>query len=685
MMLPKKEHIILKKHKGITTLWLAEEYLIEATGVSYDYLLKNRHITKAWDFKTINGIRYYNYNTIPNRKPTYYRSQLPNIDELLDVAENKATKVADYHDYFELALTNYLAFSKYYSNIDQEHKVKLCKSAAVVAYTLQYIHDTGYNTKKFQLFDEMAALISEYQLSYIPMNRRRIKEKILLAEAGTPINEIVKMPRIGNANASKYIDDSQIEKWIYELASNPKNFSDAYIIRKITELCNIQGRKIPSQETIRQKLVNRETRFLTSVIRHGTGTRAAADYEGTIPIASAPFAGDCWQVDATRINMIGHERTIHIDGKTIKTVSNLMVCAVIDIYSGCCLGYSFDYAENHAMIANALKMAVTTAGYLPYEIVMDRYPGHNKPEGIALRETLETMGVKITITHKPTSKGVIERWFNTMQQVEMQGSDYYYGEGIKSTHKFAHVSPEYLANIKKKAKQEGYSLHDTIVEYSGMIEVHNARLYSEYSKKYRFLNNSPKLLHDESDKPNVQFVNSCQINHLFGGKTDLKVPANGILELTFRHLKHYYLIEDYNIIANYPRVCVSYDPENMESVEVYRHVKDSTWLIHLCTAKQFTPINVYGPQAEFNKLQKIKQHQQKIEAKRLAKLQEKLNIETEENDIPNVFEYYNDESEMNMGMHTIKKAAGDFEDIEINGDSAKRSIYKQLFNNNNNT
>ena len=223
------------------------------------------------------------------------------------------------------------------------------------------------------------------------------------------------------------------------------------------------------------------------------------------------------------------------------------------------------------------------------------------------------------------------------------------------------------------------------MEYSGMIEVHNNRLYSEYSKKYRNLNKSPQTLHDESDKPNVQFVKDHQINHLFGAKTDIKVAANGMLEFTFRHIKHYYLIEDYDIIANYAKVCVSYDPENMDSVEVYRRVKDSTWLIRLCTAKQFTPINIYGPQAEFNKLQEMKSHQRKIDQIRKAKLQEKLSVEPDANEIPSVFEVYEDESEMHMGMHTMKKAAGGWEDITLNDDdeSAKQSVYRQLYNNNN--
>jgi len=188
------------------------------------------------------------------------------------------------------------------------------------------------------------------------------------------------------------------------------------------------------------------------------------------------------------------------------------------------------------------------------------------------------------------------------------------------------------------------------------------------------------MLHEESDKPNVQIVNSQQINHLFGAKRDVKVNANGLVCITMNHIKHYYLIEDYDVIESHSKVCVSYDPEDMETVEVYKRVKDSTWLIRLCTAKQFTPVQVYGPQAEFNRLQEMKQHQRNIEEKRKEKLEEKLEAIPEEE---NMFKYEAEE-ELMMGMHTMKKAAGGYEDIELGNNkitSAEQSIYKQLYNN----
>ncbi len=681
--MPEKKHIIIKKYRRIKQIWLAEEYVINALGVSYDYLMKKRHVYKSWDFITVEGNRYYEYFSIPNRKPTYYRSFLPLYEDIMDIAESRQP-VEDIYDYFEKALSDADTYINIYKDAPQEKRSSLCISASVIAQAVRYITETGYNTKKFDLFLDLAALVEQHNLSYIPYHPRRLKEKILLALAGTDLSEVIYLPRKGNSNAARFSDDLQLETWLYELQSNPRNFSDAYICRQIKRLCRLTDRPVPSDETIRLKLSQREAKFLTSVLRHGTGTREAAEYEGYIPVAEAPFAGDCWQIDATRVNMIAHEHIVtDASGNKIKSLQNIMVCVVRDVHSGTALGYSYDYAENAHMYINAIKMAVETSGYLPYELVTDKFPGHNTPRVIVFMETLQMMGVKLTVSHKATGKAQLERYFNTIQQIEMQGNDYYYGEGIRSKRKAAHVSPDYLASVKKKAKKEGFDLEQTITLYSAMLEAHNSRKYSEYSRKYRKLDKSPNDLHNESVKPNVIKLTDRQINHIFGIKTDVRMTANGLIKLEFRGVANYYLIDNYDIIEKYSQVCVSYNPDDMTKVQIYSRLKGTTWLQYLCTAEAWEKPMIYGPQAEFNKLASMKRRQCEIDKIREDKLSAKTSQLLESSgEEPVILESYDAEDEYLMGGHTYKKAANGFEDIELNPEEPNRNIYNQLFNKN---
>jgi hypothetical protein len=70
-----------------------------------------------------------------------------------------------------------------------------------------------------------------------------------------------------------------------------------------------------------------------------------------------------------RVNITSHTD----DGKD----KFLMVVAIRDVHSGDILGYSFDHSENRRVYENAMAMAVQKQVILPYEIVTDRFPGHN--------------------------------------------------------------------------------------------------------------------------------------------------------------------------------------------------------------------------------------------------------------------------------------------------------------------
>jgi len=311
----------------------------------------------------------------------------------------------------------------------------LASAAATLDAIVHWIKQEEINVKKNQFFESVALSVSSLDIRYLPTNWRRLKEKILEALSGVDVTQIIVPPRLGNNNASRNFEGI-IPSMVYAMRATGYNFTNAHIIRRVSLICELTERKAPSKSWFEQLLAKQETKVLTAVGRYGTNSRKAQTFKSYNPIAGAVFAGDAWQMDGTRINMVGWNE----DGKS----HFLYVVAVRDVMSGACIGVSFGEVEDRYMYINALKMAVQKAGYLPYNLVLDKFPGHNTEEWINVTEKLKNKGVQVQYTAKATGKAQVERWFGTLQTVFMMQSNYYYGEGIMSKRPYAHRSVEVL-------------------------------------------------------------------------------------------------------------------------------------------------------------------------------------------------------------------------------------------------
>ena len=96
-------------------------------------------------------------------------------------------------------------------------------------------------------------------------------------------------------------------------------------------------------------------------------------------------------MDGTRINFIPHKSA---DGKE----KSLMIIAVRDVHSGDIVGFHLDTKEDRYGYIHALNMAVRNTGHLPYELVHDRFPGHNTDEWTLITKRMKREGVIMTVT-----------------------------------------------------------------------------------------------------------------------------------------------------------------------------------------------------------------------------------------------------------------------------------------------
>ena len=555
----------------------------------------------AWRYAKIDGQFYYAYDNIPDKLPAMYKSNLPRPAELenmmQEARENKATSDVEtfIKKYAADKQPDYLHCYTGHTKIQQQNLATAC---AYVEAICAWIREQQYNIKSNDLFNQLSDIFQKEDIPYLPHNYRKLKERLLpVLNGDKAIAESVWLPRADNANAKKY-DDAEVESWILNLRDMGQNFTNAFIIRKINELCTLWEKPRPSDRWIGGIMQRPNVEFLTTQNRFGDKSSHGVRHRDSIPLAKAQFAGDCWEVDATRFNIIPHQASAEMVGEAkAKKPQYMFTIQVRDVYSGDIIGVEWDYRENRWAYISALAMAVKETGYLPYELRMDKFPGHNTPEFQNFVADLHARGVKVTFTSKTTGKARLERHFGTLQTVFMQHSEFYYGQGIRSRRRYAHRSEKYLAAISRKAKADGYDFAAATHEGDQIISKYRNTPLSEYSRKYATITKSPRQLHEESEKPNVKLVEARTYSYLFGLKKKLQIVNNGLLFTEIYKTEFIYRITDYNIISRYKEVLVCYDLEDLSFCHLYE-VSDSPMKKYLGVAEDNSRAQTFGPDAE---------------------------------------------------------------------------------------
>lgn len=603
--------------------WISEHYLLSACeGLDADYLRTKcryrfteslRRPNKktfppdtgaSWRWAKVGGQFYYDYNRIPEK----YRTQLPALQELqngVSVPKGKHTELVN------RALTQtYKAYLRSYPGISEAKAVQLARAAALIQEAVEHIQETGYDVRNMAFFIELCEDVRG--INYLPSSHRVMKSKILaVLNAGSTITDVIDLPRAGNSNAKKY-DDPEIMAWMIQMRNMPHNYTNAHIARKLRTLCELSAKPVPSASWFNNELAKPFTKFLTAPGRWGKNGKRGARYRGYIPVENAMFAGDCWQADGTRVNLIGHKGK---DGKQ----EFLYIIAVRDVYSGDLLGWHLDTKEDRWGWICAIKMAVACAGYTPWELVIDRFPGHNTNEWELAQKRLELTGTTVTITSAATGKARIERMFGTLQTVFMQDSDYYYGEGVQSRRDYAHRSEEYLTHMQRQANREGWDFDAAFKEANRIIEAYRSTPLSHYSRKYATVQQCPRELHEQCEKPHTAQVEPWDFVGMFGLEKRVKMRSEGIIKTEIQRVEYFYIVQQYETIAHYKEVALCYDMDDLGTVYLFEPTLDVNRK-YLGEAQEQQRAQMYGPNAD-RKVGKAKERLKEIQTRRKEDLE----------------------------------------------------------------
>lgn len=619
------------------TVWVSHRLVMDICSLSDTHLRKNRAVYKnsvqkcyhhhnilpdtgkGWRWAKMESGFFYDLARIPNRTPQNYRELFGDSAELVRNYEDnlKGKQSTELETAFKRHLKNVSpSYLEFYTDANEVQRPALAKACSVIDFILDYKDD--YPGTKNKIYRDLEPILKNLDLQYIPHHYLRLKEKIdeLFATESLSIPDIIKLPRTGNTN-SMVFDDSEVMSWALQLRSMPQNYSNDYIIRKIQDMCALTTKRMPSRRWFGQNIFELPgTKFLTSK-RYGS-SRKSHIHKSYIPGSNALYSGDCWEMDATRVNITSHmvEVVDEETGKKKKVDKFLMVVAIRDVHSGDIVGYSFDHSENRRVYTDAIAMAVKNTGYLPYELITDRFPGHNTTEVEELFARLEALGVRIELTHNANDKAGIERFFRTLQQITMPDSDFYYGEGIMSRSLSAFRAPEYLEQIKKESKKAGFDMYAAVEESTFIIEAFRNTKYSKYSRKHSKVNQSPRQIHEESEKPHIIQISEATISMLFGLKKEIQIRNNGqIATEIYGVLMHYFISPAYyDIIKNYhmESVVLSYDIEDLSVVFLWE--KHGILLKSLCEAEYFEPARTKGPNKAMQQIGVAKAREKAIES-----------------------------------------------------------------------
>ncbi len=647
--MPQHPHILIRNK----ALWLHHSYIVAECKVSEEYMKVSRSrykasvspsfhtrdmmpdTGKAWRWATINDQLYYAYDNIPDKAPAKYRSTLPSKAEL---TANVGAGLApapygnnDFETHFKAFLNNnYTSYLHCYGNCSKTQQTNLARAASLLQGAVEYINTNGINMKKSQFFEELARFVAKHEVKYFPENPRVIKRKLApfftqtasvsdSEHVGSPfalqgerqgiegntvsIATTIQLPRANNQNAKGDFNDEEVRTWVLQLREMGQNYTNSFIIRKIQDVCTLTTKPTPSDRWIGKIMEERNTQYLTAVQRFGEKGRLAKVISSYQPFQNALFAGDCWQIDGTRVNLVPHKHTFTSKDKdgntTTKTAPAFVdIITVRDVHSGDILGWHYTLNEDRWSVISAIQMACKETGYLPYEMIFDKFPGHNTPEGEEFIAMLRNMGTIVTLSSDPKVKAGLERWYSTLQTVFMQDSQYYYGQGIKSRRTYAHRSESYIKRMKQIAWKEGFDWEAACAAATAIVEAYKNTQYCKYSRKHSRVQQTPVELHQISDKPNVRTLDAEDINYLFGYRKNIAIDGKGLIVTEIQKQTYYFRCPDTEVFGKHGKVLMIYDLEDLSHVSLYS-ITDGPIKQYLGKAAEVIPAQRYGPDADW--------------------------------------------------------------------------------------
>lgn len=427
--------IIIRNYKDGETLWLSQRLVMQVCGVSDMYLkdrarrLFKKSIQKgykygdflpntgsAWRWGKVNGTFYYDYDCLPDRKPTHYRSTFGAKHELLQQYEalqsadknnkhnqQKAIIQSQVNTFIDNTDITYYMYGAIVG-FNQKQAEQMATGRAWCLWILKQLYNDNFKllgiNKKQDFYQVCTDMLAPLELEGFKINsaaylRNRVNEFPFEADIKEQLNFFIS-GKYGNDNAQivgKYplVDEStgQIydfdihQAMMFQLYMNPGGSSKEYI-RTLWERDYCEDvQEFDLQPVAYRTFCHHLTRFnksiLTAKARHGEDhyKKHVQTYVTTerLQYAHSLFAGD----GSGTINY----KYKKANGKW--STMKLYVILITDVASRHIAGWSVapkgDHKETPTMMKEAVKMAIEMGGnQTMFEFISDNHGAFTSKE-----------------------------------------------------------------------------------------------------------------------------------------------------------------------------------------------------------------------------------------------------------------------------------------------------------------
>lgn len=523
--------------------------------------------------------------------------------------------IAVYNDGYQSYLKEYV---EVYSGVGFDKNKQLAKSAAVVAEVLKMQDEEGLKSRLVYDALEEAILTNKIQISGMKKVNYQNYRRIVSEARNKGVTRLIKVAKLGNNNAAKFKQDNELIAWLYWLrVGNGRNLSNEAIKRIVRHNCLINEKTIPSDSWIGQQLSDGQFKSLTAA-RWDKGNRHGQRYNSILHSARCCNANSRWEMDGTRVNLLPWTE----NGKSLF----LYIIMVQDNHSGMIVGRHYttsESPENRWAYIAALKDAVNKTNVVPAELAIDRFPGHDSQEWQNLQAELEKLGTTARYYHRAEGKQHIERTIGTLQTVFLSQSDYYYGQGVKSSVQAAHVTTSHLKTATKQLKKQGLGFEQIMAEAERFINQYNTTKMTEYGRRTMArLPYSPAELYEMSEINNGFSVAFWQIANLFWSKKEISL-RNRSIQMEVMHEKCIYHITEYEALKRLEtekKAKVYYDELDLDTVHIMSVVNGE----FICTLTRQNIVVTRGVEANGSVIGKYRANQNQLNEKAAAEIDKKL-------------------------------------------------------------
>ncbi len=498
-------YIYIKNDKGQKTVWLAEQYIVDDLNIKANNIcvMRSRYKEtvkpsivdkvktgqrqllpdsgKAWRYGKINGQYFYCYDNIPDRAPKYLRSQLPEKQELLQLAEKQGAYDSQTirENLINLLKETFdeefdhkdIRFYMYEFGLSPEKSEFYAKRRAWLQVISNFDRDKIYRKKgirtETEFFQIASSLTGEVKINTGGTLRKELhyynntedkREYVISGKEGNQNARVVGVNKVVDKETGEVFDLDIHEALIYHSWLNPGHHgkllkNDVY--NTYSQDILQYGLFPLSKRTVCQYLNRYSKRSLASLERDGH-SYFTDKYLPQVHRFKPKYVGTLWAADFSGSKLMYRYQKINKKtGKKQWSVGSWYLFRVVDAASGYIVGWSVaengEKGENWETVRSGLNMALeNNKGCLARELVTDNGPAFTGSNNVKLA-LLFDKHTRISKNHKRAS--IAETYVRLLNQQARYFDEFVGKTSFAATH-IDNIANEDYVNINNLGTKE---------------------------------------------------------------------------------------------------------------------------------------------------------------------------------------------------------------------------------------